>query len=732
MLLGLGLRLVRLDFGEALPYLAHPDEPTQYDAASRILRTGDPNPRFFNYPSLYLYVSTAALGLGAVALEAAGEIEGFGDLGSVEAQHVGIGLVPYPELLLLGRVMSALIGTLTIGLLMLLVRTLCTSAWAPSLAGLALALSPEHIRLSHYLTVDVPAAALLVASLAACVSPVRFLATAGGAHATQHGGILGWAAAGRRHLLLAARRGRATQPDAMSGPVPGGRRRFLLAAGPARATQHETMPGQAHGGERRLLWAAVLAGLSSSTKYNYAVAFAAVATAALLGRGGVRDRLVTLLLAGMAFAAAFIVTSPYVLLDLPAAWAGISEEVTHYASGDAGVAGSSALWYLAWLWREAPACLLLGLGGLVIAARRDPLAMAPVAVFAIVFAVLIAAQKFHVSRAALPLLVLLMGGAALAVEGAVSSAGRWTGGRHAARAATGGALAVEGAVQSARPCTGVGHPPAEAATEETLAVEADVESTAETRRTFEARSEATVNLVNPVGPDGTARVDRGVRAAEAATGVAFAVEGAVEAPAPWARGRRAYATVTGAALAVAILLPGLANLPGLLFSTGPSARAQAQAWFDAALASEEVGGALDRSQPDAVKILAEGYTVFLRPETTDVTYRRTVSDHDLASYALHGYDLIVVGSGMSDRFVRYPEHFPERAARYREYFDRLSVVRSFTSPRDPLQFGDDDPAVHVFVLTARGHRFVEAADRAAAASPSASGIGAEPAPRGSR
>lgn len=535
LLVGLSLRVVRLDFGDALPYLAHPDEPTQYDAAMRILRTGDLNPHFFAYPSLCLYASAAVLGLGALAMRWAGEIAGFADLGSIEVEQVGIGIVPHPGLLLLGRFLSALMGTLGIALLMLLVRELCTSGWAPLLAGLALALSPEHIRLSHYMTVDVTAASIALAALVACASALRT------------------------------------------------------------------------GSGRRLLWAAALAGLSASAKYNYGVAFAAVALTGLLLDGGARQKIARIVRAGAIFAGAFLLTSPFVLLDYPAAWAAISSEMKHYAAGDIGVAGSSTLWYLSWLWHGDPAALLLGLAGFAITMRRRPARFAPVAVFVLSFAFLIAKQRFHVPRAALPVLVLLIGGAALAIEAAV---------------------------------------------------------------------------------DGTRH-----RLGD----------------------RRALSVLLGGVLAAGILTPGLANLPELLFLRGPSARARAQAWFDHALESPAAKSALDRSSPDAVKILAEGYTVFLRPETTDVTYRKTVSDFPLVAYAQHGYDLIVLGSGIMDRFTAQPEIFERRAARYHEYFERLAVVRDFTSPRDPLQFGADDPAVHVFVLTDRGRRFVESADRAAAA-----------------
>lgn len=44
---------------QGLPYLHHPDEPTNLLVADRMVTEGDPNPRFFNYPSLFFYVHAA-------------------------------------------------------------------------------------------------------------------------------------------------------------------------------------------------------------------------------------------------------------------------------------------------------------------------------------------------------------------------------------------------------------------------------------------------------------------------------------------------------------------------------------------------------------------------------------------------------------------------------------------------------------------------------------------------
>src|SRR5262245_66400083 len=65
LLLGAALRFQALDFGLAYPH-ARPDEETAVGHAVAIL-AGDPNPHFFNWPSLTLYAFAAALGIAKAA-----------------------------------------------------------------------------------------------------------------------------------------------------------------------------------------------------------------------------------------------------------------------------------------------------------------------------------------------------------------------------------------------------------------------------------------------------------------------------------------------------------------------------------------------------------------------------------------------------------------------------------------------------------------------------------------
>ena len=116
VLLALLLRLWRLDFGQELPYLAHTDEPTQYNPAIRIIKTGDLNPHFFNYPSLTIYIDTVVLYLGFLVGRLLGAFESVADLQPIRTVQMAVGVVGNPGLLLLGRATTALIGTLTMHL----------------------------------------------------------------------------------------------------------------------------------------------------------------------------------------------------------------------------------------------------------------------------------------------------------------------------------------------------------------------------------------------------------------------------------------------------------------------------------------------------------------------------------------------------------------------------------------------------------------------------------------
>ncbi len=145
LLVGLLLRVPGLTWGlpdehKLFPY--HPDEPTLVELGSRMARTGDLNPHFFNYGSLPVYLS--ALVLGAVGLSAAPP----GDSG------------PYLAL----RLVSLVFGLGTIVLAGALAGRLLGKREQWVAAGLV-AVTPIHVIGSSYATVDSLATFLLAAAV---------------------------------------------------------------------------------------------------------------------------------------------------------------------------------------------------------------------------------------------------------------------------------------------------------------------------------------------------------------------------------------------------------------------------------------------------------------------------------------------------------------------------------------------------------------------------------------
>lgn len=122
----------------------HPDEAPLLAAVGNMLRTGDWNPHFFNYGTLYLYL---------VAVPAA------------VINHVVSDI--WPWLFWIGRLWSVCLGVGTVYLVYQLGR------WAggPRLglvAGAVMAFLPMHLLHSHFATVDVAATFFIMVVLLAC------------------------------------------------------------------------------------------------------------------------------------------------------------------------------------------------------------------------------------------------------------------------------------------------------------------------------------------------------------------------------------------------------------------------------------------------------------------------------------------------------------------------------------------------------------------------------------
>lgn len=281
LLLALAARGLQARFG--LPYLHHWDEPAIAHRALEILETGDPNPEFFNYGSLLIYLEAAVdvahyLHLVGLPEGEPASLESLDELELGEEDHPwDVWYVSHPSFYLWNRWLTALFGTAAVALVFLLARRLANPGFHagrrgdPSadlrpglLAALLLAFLPFHVQHSAFVTTDVPAS---TTALAAVLLTVRFV--------------------------------------------------------------QERRP-------RDLALAAFLVGLGASFKYNLAVALvvpAAALVAAWVGGGGADRRGARPWLSGallMLPAVGFFLGTPYALLDLRTFLDHVGYEVRHY------------------------------------------------------------------------------------------------------------------------------------------------------------------------------------------------------------------------------------------------------------------------------------------------------------------------------------------------------------------------------------------------------------------
>ena len=145
---GAALRFWNIDTG--MPYRIGVDEPVIAERAIHMMRTGDFNPRFYDYPGLYIYLQ---LIVGCVRF-VSGAMSGLWR--SVNEFH--------PEhMFLWTRMLNATIGTMTIALVYR--AGMRWGHWVALTAATVFAVWPNHVRESHFALTDVPLTFLTSATL---------------------------------------------------------------------------------------------------------------------------------------------------------------------------------------------------------------------------------------------------------------------------------------------------------------------------------------------------------------------------------------------------------------------------------------------------------------------------------------------------------------------------------------------------------------------------------------
>jgi 4-amino-4-deoxy-L-arabinose transferase-like glycosyltransferase len=124
-----------------VPYSVQVDEPEVMVRAVRMMKTGDLNPHFYDYPALYMYLQ---------ALVATARFL----FGAVRGEWASLAQAPHEAFYVWGRAVTAIIGTATVWVLYRV-----GMRWGRQtalLAAVMFAVMPLHVRESHYVLTDVP------------------------------------------------------------------------------------------------------------------------------------------------------------------------------------------------------------------------------------------------------------------------------------------------------------------------------------------------------------------------------------------------------------------------------------------------------------------------------------------------------------------------------------------------------------------------------------------------
>ncbi|MBN1933813.1 MAG: glycosyltransferase family 39 protein [Anaerolineae bacterium] len=154
LLLALIVRLWGIDFG--LPYVYHPDEPNYVRMVVTMIQSGDLNPHFFNFPSFLFYANALAYQPYYWIGKLVGAFESTEDITAPQMNAMASGITETPGTFIVGRMVTLLLGLITVWLVYLAARALTGNTWTALLATLFAAISPTGAMHSHFITPDIP------------------------------------------------------------------------------------------------------------------------------------------------------------------------------------------------------------------------------------------------------------------------------------------------------------------------------------------------------------------------------------------------------------------------------------------------------------------------------------------------------------------------------------------------------------------------------------------------
>ena len=152
LLTALSVRLWGVNYD--LSYVYHPDEPRYIAISQNIFKTGDLNPHFFNYPSLFFYINALAYIPYYLLGKLIGVFNTPNDILPPISLAMGVTQAPMPTTVLLGRIVTISFGVGTVGLTYFVGKQITGRKAIGMLASLMVAIAPTNVWHSRLATPD--------------------------------------------------------------------------------------------------------------------------------------------------------------------------------------------------------------------------------------------------------------------------------------------------------------------------------------------------------------------------------------------------------------------------------------------------------------------------------------------------------------------------------------------------------------------------------------------------
>lgn len=152
-----------------LPYIYNPDEPGYITISQNIFKTGDLNPHFFNYPSLFFYINALAYVPYFLLGKILGIFHAPGDILPPISLAMGVTQAQMPTTVLLGRIISVCFGVGTVVLIYFIGKQITGRTAVGILASVMTAFSPTNVTYSRLITPDIFVSFFALASFFASI-----------------------------------------------------------------------------------------------------------------------------------------------------------------------------------------------------------------------------------------------------------------------------------------------------------------------------------------------------------------------------------------------------------------------------------------------------------------------------------------------------------------------------------------------------------------------------------